>query len=81
MMGSLFEQPLVDVVAAYDPQTHPIVGPLLAGGPAALVERYGVPHEETYVDACHLCCLARAALRERFPEVLGPGQMYGEDNA
>jgi hypothetical protein len=80
-MGSLFEQPLVDVVAAYDPQTHPIVGPLLAGGPAALVEQYDVPHEETYVDACHLCYLVRAALRERVPEVLGPGQMYGEDNA
>jgi len=77
-VGSLFEQPLVDVVAAYDPQMHPIVGPLLAGGPAALVERYDVPHEETYVDACHLCYLARAVLRERVPEVLGPGQMYGE---
>jgi hypothetical protein len=80
-MGSLFEQPLVDIVAAYDPQAHPIVGPLLAGGPAALIERYGVPHEETYVDACHLCYLARTVLRERVPEVLGPGQMYGEGNA
>ena len=77
-MGSLFEQPLVDVVAAYDPQTHPIVGPLLAGGPAALVERYGLPHEDTYVDACHLCYEARMTLREQFPEYLGPGQMYGE---
>jgi hypothetical protein len=76
-MGSLFDQPLVDIVATYDPQAHPIVGPLLAGGPVALVERYDVPHEETYVDACHLCYEARVMLRERFPEVLGPGQMYG----
>ena len=77
-MGSLFEQPLVEIVTAYDPRAHPIVGPLLAGGPAALVERYDLPHEEAYMDACHLCYEARVMLRERFPEVLGPGQMYGE---
>jgi len=77
-MGSLFERPLVEIVAAYDPQAHPIVGPLLAGGPAALVERYDVPHEEAYADACHMCYMARNVLRERFSEYLGPGQMYGE---
>jgi len=76
-MGSLFERPLTEIVAAYDPQAHPIVGPLLAGGPAALVERYGLPHEEGYADACHLCYMAREMLRERFPEWLTPDQMYG----
>jgi hypothetical protein len=77
-MGSLFERPLKAIVAAYDPPVHPIVGPLLEGGPAALVERYDLPHEEAYVDACHLCYEARATLRGRFPEYLGPGQMYGD---
>ncbi len=77
-MGSMFERPLVEIVATYDPPAHPIVGPLLAGGPADLVERYGLPHEEAYVDACHLCYEARVTLRERFPQVLGPGQAYGE---
>lgn len=77
-MGNLFRRPLTEIVVTYDPQAHPIVEPLLAGGPAALVERYQLPHEETYVDACHLCYTLRSALRERFPEVLGPGQMYGE---
>ncbi|MFN2270597.1 MAG: radical SAM protein [Anaerolineae bacterium] len=77
-MGNLFERPLTEIVVTYDPQAHPIVEPLLAGGPTALVERYQLPHEETYVDACHLCYTLRSALRERFPEVLGPGQMYGE---
>jgi MoaA/NifB/PqqE/SkfB family radical SAM enzyme len=77
-MGNLFEQPLVEIVAAYDPWAHPVVGPLLAGGPVALVERYDLPHEEAYVDACHLCYLARDMLRERFPEFLGPRQMYGD---
>jgi hypothetical protein len=77
-MGSMFEQSLAELVAAYDPQAHPVIGPLLAGGPVALGERYGLPHEDGYVDACHLCYTARGMLRERFPEVLGPGQMYGE---
>jgi len=77
-MGSLFERPLVELVDRYDPQAHPVVGPLLAGGPAALVERYDVPHEDGYVDACHLCYMARRQLRDRFPQWLTPGQMYGE---
>ena len=77
-MGSLFERPLVGIVDSYAPHAHPIVGPLLAGGPAALVERYDVSHADGYVDACHLCYEARVMLREQFPEVLGPGQMYGE---
>ena len=78
-IGSMFERSLVELVAEYNPQAHPIVGSLLAGGPVALVERYDLPHEEAYVDACHLCYEARDTLRERFPEVLGPGQMYGEE--
>ncbi len=77
-MGNLFERPLIEIVNTYSPQIHPIVGPLLAGGPAALVEQHGLPHEEAYVDACHLCYTARDMLRERFPEYLGPRQMYGD---
>jgi len=77
-MGNLFERALAELVATYDPQAHPIIGPLLAGGPAALVKRYDLPHEEAYADACHMCYMARDVLRERFSEVLGPGQMYGE---
>ena len=93
-MGNLFERPLAEVVATYDPQAHPIVGPLLAGGPVALVERYDPPHEEGYVDACHLCYVARQELRERSParslahqngeaaaRWLTPGQMYGEEQS
>jgi hypothetical protein len=78
LMGNLFERSLTEIVAAYDPRARSIVGPLLAGGPAALVEQYGIAHEESYVDACHLCYTARENLRERFPGELGPGQMYGE---
>ena len=66
------------VVAAYRPAAHPIVAPLLAGGPAALVREYALEHEAAYGDACHLCYHAREQLRPRFPQFLGPGQMYGE---
>lgn len=66
------------VVASYRPREHPIVAPLLAGGPAALVREYALAHEASYGDACHLCYWAREQLRRRFPELLGPGQMYGE---
>ena len=76
-MGNMWETPLAQLVAAYDPDAHPIVGPLLRGGPAALAEAHGVGHEEGYVDACHFCYSTRLALLERFPQYLGPGQAYG----
>ena len=78
VMGNLLRQPLAAIVEDYDPHAHPIIGPLLDGGPAALAERYGLPHHDTYIDACHLCYLTRDALRARFPEALAPGEMYGE---
>lgn len=77
VMGNLWERPLTEIVESYDPSADPIIGPLLKGGPAALVELYDLPHEESYVDACHLCYRAREVLRPRFPESLAPDQVYG----
>jgi MoaA/NifB/PqqE/SkfB family radical SAM enzyme len=76
-IGNLFDRPLGDICEAYDPEAHPIIGPLIEGGPVELVRCYELPHEATYVDACHLCYVARQALRARFPETLTPDQMYG----
>jgi hypothetical protein len=78
LMGNLWQQPLKELVAAYHPEAHPIIGPLLEGGPVALVERYNLPHEDAYIDACHLCYTARDQLRSRFPEFLAPATVYGE---
>lgn len=75
--GNVFRESLKTICEAYDPDSHPVIGPLLEGGPAELVRRYGLPHEESYADACHLCYEARCALRTRFPDVLTPDQMYG----
>jgi hypothetical protein len=76
-IGNIFNEPLRQIWARYDPDEHPVTGPLLSGGPLELVKRYHLPHHETYADACHLCDEARRSLRERFPEILAPDQMYG----
>jgi MoaA/NifB/PqqE/SkfB family radical SAM enzyme len=76
-LGNVFRTPLHEICETYDPESHPITGPLLAGGPAELVRRYELPHEENYADACHLCYEARCMLRERFADILIPDQMYG----
>jgi len=76
-LGNIFETPLKEICARCDADAHSICGPLLNGGPAALVTEYTLPHEESYADACHLCYQARQELRTRFPEILRPDQMYG----
>jgi hypothetical protein len=76
-IGNLFETPLVTICARYAPHDHPIVGPLLDGGPLLLAQRYGVESRECYADACQMCYETRIALRERFGSVLTPDQMYG----
>jgi hypothetical protein len=79
-IGNLWETPLPALVASYNPDAHPIVGPLLRGGPARLAEEYGIPHEDGYVDVCHFCYSARKALVDRFPNLLAPRQVYGLDD-
>jgi len=76
-MGNMWEEPLCDLVRAYDPQMHPIVGPLLRGGPARLATEHGLAMSNSYVDECHLCYTARKLLLPRFPQYLTPKQAYG----
>lgn len=76
-IGNMFEKPLKQICEEYDVDAHPICGPLLSGGPAALVSEHNLPHASHYADACHLCYEARRMLRQRFPQYLGPDQMYG----
>ena len=75
-IGNLLERPLTEIVADFCADEHPILGPLLDGGPAEIVRRYGLTHEDGYADHCHLCYESRRALRARFPDVLTPDQMY-----
>jgi hypothetical protein len=78
VMGNLFTSPLREICETWEPDAHPIAGPLLAGGPVGLARRHGHPIRDGYADACHLCYETRDALRSRFPAELGPPQMYGE---
>jgi hypothetical protein len=76
-LGNIHQLPLAEICSQYDPDQHPITGPLLVGGPAELATRYQLSHADGYADACHLCYTARVALRSRFPDILLPDQMYG----
>jgi hypothetical protein len=69
---------------AYEPAAHPIVRLLLEGGPYGLgryADDRGFDLKPAYADACHLCYRAREFLRPRFPELLGPDEMYGDRSA
>ncbi len=76
LMGNLWQRRLVELVGGYVASDHPICGPLVAGGPARLAAQYEVVCQDC-VSACHLCYSTRARLRGRFPEFLGPPQLYG----
>lgn len=76
-IGNAWKNLFSKIIGSYDPSEHPVIQPLVKGGPADLVRKFGLSHEEEYADACHLCYVARLALRERFPQLLAPNQMYG----
>jgi hypothetical protein len=77
VVGNLRRNSLREIVDTYDPEPHPIIGPLLRGGPAELVRAHGLGVDDGYLDACHLCYAARQKLRTRFDAELGPPQVYG----
>lgn len=77
-IGNAWKKPFSKIIEEYNPYENPILEPLVHGGPVALVEKFGLPHDEAYVDACHMCYAARLLLRNKYPEILAPDQMYGE---
>ncbi|MHB9132741.1 MAG: hypothetical protein ACYDBB_16865 [Armatimonadota bacterium] len=78
-LGNIRKLPLSALLSTYQPASHPIAGPLVNGGPAALARIYGVSLEDGYLDACHLCFLTRRQLLNRFPQYLTPRQVYWEE--
>ncbi len=76
-IGNMKNNHLHELFEEFAPNQHPICGPILKGGPAELVRKYKINHDESYVDECHLCYDARLKLREKFPDILAPNQMYG----
>jgi hypothetical protein len=78
-IGNTRDATIRETMRDYRPEQHPIVGPLLRGGPAELARTYGLPAGDQYTSGCHLCYLVRRGLLEQFPECLGPAQVYGLD--
>ena len=76
-IGNIWQKPLAQIMKEYRPEKHPIIGPLLKGGPAELARIFGLPEGEDYVDHCHLCYLIRKKLIDQFPDYLCPKQVYG----
>jgi hypothetical protein len=81
LAGNVWDSSLAQVVAAYEPRGHPVLGPLIEGGPRALAERTGVGKGDSFATECHACYEIRKALRNQkaYKEVLGPNQVYGEE--
>ncbi len=78
-MGNMWQVPLSELVRNYKPQSHPICGPLIRGGPAELANVLGGKQVPGYIDECHLCYLARREAVDIFPDFLCPKQVYGMD--
>lgn len=76
-IGNMWTTPLSELVTGYDATKHPIVGPLIKGGPARLAEFFRLEVADGYVDECHLCYVVRKSLLANFPQYLTPAQVYG----
>jgi hypothetical protein len=78
-MGNMWTTPLSALVRDYNPAEHLIVGPILRGGPVQLARDFGCDASGWFVDECHLCYTVRKSLAPRFPDRLGPREVYGLD--
>jgi wyosine [tRNA(Phe)-imidazoG37] synthetase (radical SAM superfamily) len=80
-LGNSHQRPLNEILAAYDPDAHPIIRVLAREGPAGLLRlarRKGFSLPGGYVDGCHLCYQARSFLHTRYPDHLAPAYVYTE---
>lgn len=77
-IGNAWQKPFSQIIEEYNPYENPVLESLIRGGPVALVNKFGLPHDDAYADACHLCYGMRLMLREKFSDTLIPDQMYGD---
>jgi MoaA/NifB/PqqE/SkfB family radical SAM enzyme len=78
-VGNVMERSLKEIVSGLDPEKHPVIGPLIRGGPIALAREHGVRPRKGYADACNMCYETRRELRRRgqLKNYLEPDQVYG----
>lgn len=79
-MGNLREKPLKEMMSRQACEQHPVIGPLVLGGPAALAKKHGIRTRRSYADACHMCYDVRCRMRAKglFRDILVPDQVYGD---
>ncbi len=83
-LGNAQQRPLDQILADYNPETHPIISVLMREGPAGLrqlLKRHGLSLPGGYTDGCHLCYQARRLLQPHYPEHLAPLSIYREGPA
>jgi len=78
-LGNLWKRPLKGIMDALIPEEHPIIGPLMRGGPVAMSRELGIRPKKEYADPCHMCYDIRCRLRKRgrYAGILVPDQAYG----
>ncbi len=75
------DTPLSRMLPDYQPEKHPILAPLIIGGPQELARQLNYQSQRQYVDACHFCFEIRKSLvqQNKYPDYLGPAAVYGLD--
>ena len=81
LAGNVWDSSLGQIVNSYEPHEHPVIGPLIEGGPEALAKTTGIGTGSHFASECHACYEIRRALREDpdYTRLLGPNQAYGEE--
>ncbi len=79
IIGKAREKSLAAIIEDYKPADHPIIAPLIKGGPLQLARETDFKLEDGYVDACHLCFAIRQELLKagHYKDYLGPLKVYG----
>ncbi|MEM3789022.1 MAG: hypothetical protein QXN95_04050 [Candidatus Bathyarchaeia archaeon] len=65
-IGNTWQKPFSKIIEEYNPYENAVLEPLIRGGPVALVEKFGLPHNEVYAEACHLCYAMRLLQRDKY---------------
>ena len=76
--GEAKDKSLAKLIEDYDPYNHPIIEPLIKGGPRQLAKETNYNADADYVDACHFCFEIRRKLLDtgKCNEYLAPMSVY-----
>ncbi len=78
-IGNMWMTPLSELFSTYNSESHPILAPLVRGGPSDLSKDLGITPQSGYIDECHFCYVLRRKVIDTFHDFLAPRQVYGID--